>query len=65
MQGVAVPKAVHMATRGWPKKGDFKPDRARVRKALETYAKVMRSERPPSEREQFAVPHQDRLRKVT
>ena len=53
-----------MAGKGWPKKGDFKPDGARVKKALETYAKVMRSERPPAEREQFAVPQQDRLRKV-
>jgi hypothetical protein len=54
-----------MTTKGWPKKGDFvKPDRAQVEKGLKKYAKVMRSERPPGEREEFAVPQTARLRKV-
>lgn len=55
-----------MKAKGWPKKTDVvKPDRGRVEKALETYAKVVGSERPPQERQEFAVPQTDRLRKVS
>ena len=53
-------------TSGRPKKIELtQPKRSRVDEAMKTYSRVVRRERPPAEREKFAVRESDRLQTIS
>lgn len=54
------------ASKGWPDKAKpTKPERARLEESLKVYARVVRSEAPPAEREEFTLPESERLKTIS
>jgi hypothetical protein len=65
--GAVRKRGVRMVSRGrWPKSVKLEiPDRARIEENMKAYSRVVRREKPPSERAKFSLSESDRLKIIS